>query len=102
MRVHITRSAEQDLLAGFAFYEKHREGVGSYFLDSLYADIDSLALYGGVHPKPDGHLHRALARRFPFALYYDRQGDEIILVAVLDCRRNPASIAKRIINGQPG
>jgi len=62
MRVSITRSAEQDLLKGFAFYERRQEGIGSYFLDSLYAEIDSLALFGGIHPKPDGRLHRALAR----------------------------------------
>lgn len=98
MRVHITQSAEQDLLKGFAFYEQRQEGIGNYFLDSLYADIDSLALYGGIHPKPDGRLHRALARRFPFALYYDRQGDDIILIAILDCRQNPVSIAERVKN----
>lgn len=96
MQVRISRSAEQDLLNGFAFYEDSQEGVGSYFLDSLYAEIDALALYGGIHPKPDGRLHRALARRFPFAIYYDCQGGEIIVIAILDCRQNPASIAKRI------
>jgi len=99
MRVRITRSAEQDLLQGFAFYERRQEGIGSYFLDSLYAEIDSLALFGGIHPKHDGHLHRALARRFPFAVYYEHQGDEITVIAILDCRQNPASITKRIKAG---
>jgi hypothetical protein len=42
MRVRITRSAEEDLLLGFAFYDMQQEGIGSYFLDSLYADINSL------------------------------------------------------------
>jgi len=69
MRVLITRSAEIDLLEGFVFYERQQTGVGSYFLDSLYADIDSLLLYGGIHPKPDGRLYRILATRFPFAIY---------------------------------
>ncbi len=99
MRVRITRSAEEDLLKGFAFYESRQEGIGSYFLDSLYAEIDALALFGGIHPKPNGRLHRALAKRFPFAVYYERQGDEITVIAVLDCRQNPASITKRINTG---
>lgn len=52
-QVRIARSAEADLLEGYVFYEKQQSGVGDYFLDSLYADIDSLALYAGIHPKPD-------------------------------------------------
>lgn len=74
MQVRIAHSAETDLSQGFAFYEKQQPGVGEYFLDSLYADIDSLVLFGGIHPKPDGRLHRTLSKRFPFAIYYEVQG----------------------------
>ena len=38
MRVEITRSAETDLLQGFAFYERQQAGIGDYFLDSLFAE----------------------------------------------------------------
>jgi plasmid stabilization system protein ParE len=96
MQLNISRSAESDLLSGFSFYERQRSGIGSYFLDSLYADIDSLMLYGGMHPKPHGRLHRALAKRFPFAIYYDLREETVTVVAVLDCRQNPASIIKRL------
>ena len=97
MQIRITDSAEADLLTGFAFYERQQQGIGEYFLDSLYADIDSLALFGGIHPKPDGRLHRTLSKRFPFAIYYDVQGDVATVVAVLDCRQNPASIVDRLL-----
>jgi plasmid stabilization system protein ParE len=96
VQLRITHAAEQDLLKGFSFYERQQQGVGDYFLDSLYADIDSLLLYGGIHPRPKGRLYRTLAKRFPFAIYYDKQGNEITVVAVLDCRQNPASIAKKL------
>lgn len=38
------------------------------------------------------------ARRFPFAIYYEVevQGESATVVAVLDCRQNPASIVKRL------
>lgn len=96
MRIAISRSAETDLLQGFAFYERQQMGIGDYFLDSLFADIDALALYGGVHPKPDGRLYRTLAKRFPFAIYYALQDDLVTVVAVLDCRQNPESIVDRL------
>jgi len=96
MQIRIARSAETDLLEGFAFYEEQQVGIGEYFLDSLFADIDALTLFAGIHPKPDGRLYRTLAKRFPFAIYYDLQGDIATVVAVLDCRQNPASIAERL------
>lgn len=96
MRVRIARAAETDLLEGYVFYEEQQAGVGDYFLDSLFADIDALALFAGIHPKPDGRLHRTLSKRFPFAVYYDLQGDVATVVAVLDCRQNPASIVRRL------
>ena len=33
----------------YRFYERQAEGVGAYFLDSLYSDIDSLLISAGNH-----------------------------------------------------
>ena len=51
MRIRILEAAENDLMDGYHFYELQSFGLGSYFLDTLYSDIDSLFFYGGVHPK---------------------------------------------------
>ena len=40
------------------------QACGEYFLDSLFSDIDSLALYVGIHRKVFG-FHRLLSKRFP-------------------------------------
>jgi len=47
MRIEILSEAEDDLVAGAKFYERKRAGLGEYFLNSLYSDIDSLLLYVG-------------------------------------------------------
>jgi plasmid stabilization system protein ParE len=88
-QVRITSSAETDLLNGFAFYEHQQTGIGSYFLDSLFADIDSLALFAGIHPQHGHRLYRTHSKRFPFAIYYELIGDIAIVVAVLDYRQDP-------------
>lgn len=49
MRIEILDKAEGDLVNGFRFYESHEAGLGAYFLDSLYSDIDSLTVYAGIH-----------------------------------------------------
>lgn len=98
MRIEILDEAQEDLLAGFQFYERQDRGLGSYFLDCLFSDIDSLRLYAGIHAVVYGY-HRILSKRFPFAIYYDVQNELIRVHAVLDCRRNPSWIKRRLTNG---
>jgi plasmid stabilization system protein ParE len=88
MRIRLLPSAERDLEIGADFYESQKAGLGTYFNDCLISDIESLRLYAGVHEKYRG-LHRALSKRFPFAIYYDVNEDRIDIYAVLDCRQDP-------------
>lgn len=98
MKIEILDEAQQDLIEGFQFYESRETGVGSYFLDCLFSDIDSLLLFAGIHQIVYGY-HRALSKRFPFAIYYEVVGELIRVHAILDCRRNPAWIRKRLGEG---
>ena len=45
MKIKILSSASQDLMNGFRFYEKQSDGIGIYFLDSIFSDIDSLSRF---------------------------------------------------------
>ncbi len=95
MKIEILDEAQEDLIEGFRFYETREVGLGSFFLDCLFSDIDSLLLYGGIHQIIFGY-HRCLSKRFPFAIYYIVEGDLIRIHAVLDCRSNPSWIRKRL------
>jgi hypothetical protein len=83
------------LIEGWRFYELQERGLGDYFLDSLYSDVDSLQLHAGIHQKHGKYL-RMLSRRFPFAIYYRLNEDVVVVHAVLDCRRSPAWIRARL------
>ena len=96
MKIRILASASRDLVDGFRFYEKQAAGVGEYFIDSLYADIDSLLVNAGMHSVHFGKYHRLLSKRFPFAIYYRVENQEALVYAVLDCRRNPAWIRQKL------
>ena len=95
MKVRILDEAEQDLVDGFQFYESQSKGLGDYFLDSLFSDIDSLHIYAGIHALHFG-CHRLLSKRFPFAIYYHVENEIARVYAILDCRRNPAWIRDRL------
>lgn len=92
MKIEILSSAITDLSEGRLFYEKQGEGLGEYFFDSLFSDIDSLILYAGIHPVFYGY-HRMLSKRFPYAIYYKLKKESAVIVwRVLDLRRDPKRI----------
>ncbi len=97
MQIKIREQAKADLLAGFRFYESQASGLGDYFLDSLYADIDSLLIYAGIHCVVFGKYHRLLSHNFPFAVYYQIKGNTVNVNAVLDCRQMPLSTKDRLL-----
>ena len=96
MRIRILDSAVEDLDRGRVFYDRQGEGLGAYFIDSLFSEIDSLVLYAGIHRKVFG-FHRALARRFPYAVYYRIEEEDVVLVwRVLDLRQAPEKIRRAL------
>ena len=95
MNVRILPEAEQDLIDGFHFYEMQKAGLGHYFLDTLFSDIESLEFFADSHPIIFDQ-HRMLSKRFPFAVYYRVKKGTVLIYAVLDCRRNPAWTRDRL------
>jgi hypothetical protein len=96
VKIVIQPSALDDLRQGFHFYERQESGLGAYFLDSLFSDIDSLQLFGGIHSIHFVRFHRLLSKRFPYGIYYQVQGDSALVRAILDLRRDPKWIARKL------
>lgn len=95
MNIRVLPSALNDLARGRAFYERQGQGLGTYFVDTLFSDIDSLSLYAGVHRKI-GKYHRLPSKRFPYAIYYQVHDTTIQVWRVLDLRQDPAKIARAL------
>jgi hypothetical protein len=89
------KEVADDLNDGKAFYDQKETGVGDYFWDSLVADIESLIIYGGIHNKRHG-FYRMLAKRFPYAIYYEIKDEIAYVIAVLPMRRDPAWIRRKL------
>jgi len=95
MKIKILEEAEKDIAIGISFYESQKDGLGKYFLDSIVSDIESLHIYAGIHIVIADY-YRLLSKRFPFSIYYKINDDVIYVYAILDCRKNPNSIQKRL------
>jgi plasmid stabilization system protein ParE len=99
MKIRILSSAIEDLYVGRLFYEKQAEGLGEYFFDSLFSDIDSLVLYAGIHPKVF-NFYRLLSKRFPYAVYYKIEDDLVVIWRILDLRRHPDRLRRELHHGR--
>ena len=93
--VVVLREAADDLEAGRVFYDQREAGVGDYFWDSLIADVESLSIFAGVHVKKHA-LYRMLAKRFPYAVYYDLEDEVAYVIAILPLRRDPVWLEKKV------
>jgi hypothetical protein len=96
MIVHILDPAKDDLAEGFWFYESRDQGLGHYFLDTIYAEIDKLESTAGIHPMYEPPFFQMLSDRFPFTIYYRMEGVECFIEAIVDQRRDPEWISERL------
>jgi hypothetical protein len=100
VRIQVLDEAEDDLQDGREFSNRQEPAVGDYFAAALAADLDSLVLFAGIHPLETG-FHRALSKRFPFGIYYLIEDSIIRIYAVLDLRRDPAWIRRKLTVREP-
>ena len=92
----ILEQAANDIEQAKQFYNISGINVGDYFFDSIISDIESLKIYAGIHSKHFS-LYRMLSKRFPFGIYYDIFETTVVIIAVLDLRRNPDWIKNKLI-----
>ncbi len=89
MKVLVLSTAEEDLRSGFAFYDRNQPGLGAYFLECLFRDIDALSDQAGIR-RVEGGYYRRLSDRFPCAIYYTIDEGTVKVWRILDLRRDPA------------
>jgi len=94
--IQISRETLADLNEGFHFYEIQDAGLGPYFPSQIRADIDGLKITAGTHRQPYRDPHRLLRRKFPHALFYQFGETHGLIVAVIDCRRDPKWITSHL------
>ena len=97
MNIQILSTAFSDIAVAQQFYEQQKKGLGIYFQDAIFADIDSLIVFAGVHPQLFG-FYRTLSKVFPYAIYYKIELEYVVVWHVLDCRSKPSRIKKALKN----
>jgi hypothetical protein len=95
MTVVVLEDAAADIESGRQFYDSCEAGIGTYFADSIFADLEWLVSLAGIHPIHFG-FHRMLCKRFPYAIYYEVEAETAFVYAILDLRRDPLWLRSRL------
>ena len=95
MTILLRLEAEADLEEARNWYEAQRTGLGDEFIEEVDVVLQRVGRASQQFPKIHGEVRRALVRRFPFAVYFLREGRRSVVVGVLHQRRDPAEWQRR-------
>ena len=87
--VRFLRPAELELLDAVQYYESQAKGLGSEFLDQIDAAVLDIREAPERWPVIRLSIRRRLVHRFPYALLYRVEPDEIIIQATMHLHRRP-------------
>lgn len=94
--LHFIPEIEEDLIAGYSWYEAKSKGLGEEFLRMFYACAGELPRDPLLYPKIHNEFRRRLLRRFPYAIYFTMKHEQIIILGLFHCARDPRTIKLKL------
>jgi plasmid stabilization system protein ParE len=87
MTLRVRPEAITDIADAARWYEDRQLDLGSSFVEEVNAVFRRIEAGPHRYAVAYATLRRALVRRFPFAVYFSLDGDDIIVFGVLHQRR---------------
>jgi toxin ParE1/3/4 len=88
-QIRVRWLAERDLEEAEDWYDEQRPGLGAEFRQTIADLFARLAANPQIYPKVHGEIRRAVLRRFPYLVYFLIEDTKVIILGVLDSRRDP-------------
>lgn len=95
-RLIVRPLAARDLREAQDWYDEQRPGLGDEFRAAVDLQLARVLERPQLYPVVYRDVRRAILRRFPYLLYFGLNGDEIVLLACLHGRRDPARLQYRL------
>jgi len=96
MRIKLSAEAGEEMLDAAAWYEEREQGLGAEFIAACDRAFKYNADDPGRHLTVGRGFHRYLMPRLPFSVFYEAEGDLLIIAGVFHGARNPEHRRRRI------
>lgn len=87
--VRFLRPAELEMLDAARYYELQAPGLGDDFLDKIDAAVQDIVAHPERWPIIRSDIRRRFIHRFPYALLYRVDSDEVVVQATMHLHRRP-------------
>jgi plasmid stabilization system protein ParE len=97
-KVQTTRKTKSEIKKAQEWYERQSIGLGDQFTDEIKSKIDSLLSPLLEHKAVLKNIRRVLLYRFPYAVYYTRDEQKLIIkiIAVLHNKQSRDILGSRV------
>ena len=102
MRLTYKAEARVELWEAALYYERRETGLGTAFLDEVGRALNDLLLDPLRWRKSSGQFRRCLLKRFPYAIIYTVENDQVSLFAFAHLHRRPGYWRSRDRPPPPG
>jgi plasmid stabilization system protein ParE len=99
MRLRALPEVSDDITAAALWYRQEYHDLGTEFTDAVYAFLDEIFATPLTRRLVYKEYRRGFMRRFPYAVYYRVNNDEVVISLVFHAARNPATI-RRILRSR--
>jgi plasmid stabilization system protein ParE len=94
-RLRLTPETEHDLDDAHLWYHRQAPRLAANFLAAVQGSSASIQRHPEAYALVDPTMRRALVRRFPYAIFYEVGGTEIVVYAVFHGARDPRAWKRR-------
>lgn len=96
MTLRVRPEARADILDAARWYNEREAGLGASFISQIEAVFQRIEQGPYRFRIAYRGLRIALSHRFPYAVYFAQEGDDVIVFAVLHQRRDRDVLEKRL------
>lgn len=89
LKLIFTEEAKKDYLETFEWYNQIDRELANSFSEELDRVFIRIQESSEQFPVIDGSTQRALLKRFPYSVFFLRDGDLLVITAIMHHRREP-------------
>jgi plasmid stabilization system protein ParE len=89
LRLVFRREAAEEAQAAKAWYDEQKPGLGARFTTALEQTLGRISSNPSAFARVHGEIRRAVVRDFPFGIYFQIHGEDVVVLAVMHGRRHP-------------